>query len=447
MATSFSLRAQRYFVQEFPANRLGILRALFGAMMVVSCVRFIALGWIDEQYIKPVLHFPYLGFEWVTTLGSPGMEILFGVMLASAIGVMLGAWYRVSALLLFLTFTYIELIDKTYYLNHYYFVSITAFLFCLLPAHSSFSIDAKRNESLKKEFVPRWMLDVFRLQIAIVYIHAGLAKINYAWLIDAMPLRLWMPAQDTLPLVGWLMIIPWMPWVFSWMGMLFDVSVPFFLNNRRTRPFAYLAVLGFHITTGLMFQIGVFPLVMIALTTVFFLTDKKYIHIPEEHEHGVALLSTPTRWFRPYRFTLSILAVHFALQVLIPWRYLLYPGDLFWTEEGYRFGWRVMLMEKAGTAQFTVEDSRTHRKGIVANCDFLNEHQEKQMAMQPDMIVQYAHFLHDHYEKQGVADPIVRAEAWVTLNGKRSKLIVDPHRDLSQVQLDLGAADWILRYD
>ena len=44
------------------------------------------------------------------------------------------------------------------------------------------------------------------------------------------------------------------------------------------------------------------------------------------------------------------------MQILIPFRSLIYPGELFWTEEGYRFSWRVMLMEKAGYASFKIVD-------------------------------------------------------------------------------------------
>ena len=106
----------------------------FANLMVISCARFAWLGWIKEQYIDPVIHFPYAGFEWVVSLGNPGMYVLFGVMALAAAGVALGAWYRISSVMFFLSFTYVELIDKTYYLNHYYFVSIAAFLFCLVPA-------------------------------------------------------------------------------------------------------------------------------------------------------------------------------------------------------------------------------------------------------------------------------------------------------------------------
>ncbi len=68
------------------------------------------------------------------------------------------------------------------------------------------------------------------------------------------------------------------------------------------------------------------------------------------------------------------------IQLLFPWRYLLYPEELFWTEEGYRFSWRVMLMEKAGYAEFKVVDSKTGKRFYVDNSDFLSPFQEKQMA-------------------------------------------------------------------
>lgn len=411
---------------------LAILRIIFGSVMVISCARFAWLGWIKEQYIDPVVHFPYAGFEWVVSLGDPGMYVLFGVMALAAAGVALGAWYRVSSVVFFLSFTYVELIDKTYYLNHYYFVSIAAFLFCLVPAHRMYSIDVMRRPNLRANAMPRWILDIFKLQIAIVYLFAGIAKINHAWLVDAMPLRIWLPAHGDLPLIGPLMTLWWMPWVFSWAGMLFDCSVPFLLWNRRTRPYAYAAVIVFHVITGMMFQIGVFPLVMIAMTLVFFEPGARITH--EEHQPPVSLA-------RPFQL---VLAVHFVLQMILPLRFLFYPGELAWTEDGYRFSWRVMLMEKSGSATFTVWDGVTGRGGIVDNSEFLNAHQEKQMAMQPDMVAQYAAFLRKEYEQRGVASPRVTADVWVTLNGAPARRMVDPRRDLSSVTIGFAPSSWVV---
>ena len=144
------------------------------------------------------------------------------------------------------------------------------------------------------------------------------------------------------------------------------------------------------------------------------------------------------------RWVKGAILVFVAFQILFPWRYLLYPGNLFWTEEGYRFGWRVMLMEKAGTATFFVKDSKTGREGEVVNSEFLNAHQEKQMAFQPDMILQFAHFLKKHYEKKGVYDPKVRVETYVTLNTRPSKLLIDPAIDLTKQQDTWAHKTWIL---
>jgi hypothetical protein len=45
----------------------------------------------------------------------------------------------------------------------------------------------------------------------------------------------------------------------------------------------------------------------------------------------------------------------YCVSIIVPLRYLCYPNELFWTEEGFRFSWRVMLMEKAGYATFKVK--------------------------------------------------------------------------------------------
>ena len=424
-------------------------RLVFGAVMLFSTLRFWYLGWIEEHFVDTQFTFKFYGFEWVQLLPPAGMYALHVLMVLGALGVMLGLFYRLAAAIFFATFTYVWLIDLTYYLNHYYFVSIIAFLLILVPAHRRFSLDCWRRPGLRRLEVPRWVVDVFKWQIAIVYIFAGLAKINSDWLLAALPLKIWVPANDRLPLIGGLFDWFWTPWLFSWLGMLYDTTIVFWLSWARTRLLAYFSVVVFHSLTGLMFQIGVFPLVMIGATWIFFsenfherllrFFEKKWT---DTRPRPAVVKARPTpSWL------IGLLALHLSVQVLFPWRYLLYPGNLFWTEEGYRFSWRVMLMEKAGTASFLVRDSRTGREGRVFNSDFLCAHQEKQMAMQPDMILQYAHFLKKHYAAQGVYEPEVRAEVYVTLNARPSQLLIDPNLDLTKVQDGWEAKRWILPFE
>ncbi len=417
-------------------------------MMLFSTLRFMYLGWVDDHFIQSKIQFKYYGFEWVQYPGTFGIYALHILLLISTLGILLGAWYRGSALLFFCCFTYIELIDLTYYLNHYYFVSLVGCLLIFVPANRRFSVDVFRNPEIASLHTPRWTILIFQFQLAIVYTYAGLAKINDTWLVEALPLRIWLPANDTLPLIGPLLALKWMPWVFSWAGMLYDCSIVFWLAWARTRAWAYASVVFFHVLTGMMFQIGVFPLVMMAATWIYFSSafHDKILTMAERY------LPKPQRTFVPEKtnesaysgLKMSILALFFAFQLLFPWRYLCYPGNLFWTEQGYRFSWRVMLMEKAGTATFYVKDSQTGREGVVNNGDFLCAHQEKQMAMQPDLILQYAHFLKKHYEKIGVHNPSVRVESYVTLNAQPSRLFIDPGLDLTQIRDGWSHKTWIL---
>jgi hypothetical protein len=129
----------------------------------------------------------------------------------------------------------------------------------------------------------------------------------------------------------------------------------------------------------------------------------------------------------------------------MPFRYVLYPGELFWTEEGYRFSWRVMLIEKAGYAQFTIRDAEG-KSLLVNNAQFLTPLQEKMMSTQPDMMLQYAHILRDHYAAEGFRTPEVYVDSYVALNGRLGKPLVNSLTDLSQEKESFSHKPWILPF-
>jgi hypothetical protein len=152
---------------------------------------------------------------------------------------------------------------------------------------------------------------------------------------------------------------------------------------------------------------------------------------------------------RPFvrTFFIALLSLHFVIQVVLPFRFLLYPGKLFWTEQGYRFSWRVMLMEKAGKAFFYVRDAATGRSGEAMMNNDLTPNQEKMMATQPDMILQYAQHLEEKYKAQGMTDPEIRVEAYVTLNGSGSRLFIDKEVDLTKEKEGFAHKSWVLPFE
>jgi hypothetical protein len=437
-----------------------MFRVLFGFMMCVSIARFYLNGWIDDLYVMPKFYFTYLGFEWVKPLGEAGMYFIFALIFISSLFIMLGFLYRVSALLFFLSFTYVELIDKTNYLNHYYFISIVGFLLVFLPAHRYFSVDSKLFPSIKVTHVPRWTIDSIKLQLGIVYFFAGVAKLNYDWLFEAMPLKLWLPARaGDMPVVGFLMDEVWMAYLFSWFGCIYDLLIPFFLLSKKYRPYAYFLVIVFHVLTWSLFHIGMFPFIMIISTLIFFDTEFHQKIIDKFLSIGITKNEKrKTKVLHPSfvsKLILPLFIIHFTFQLILPFRYLLYPEKLFWTEEGFRFSWRVMLMEKGGVAIFKVGDSSFSGEIEIMNSDYLTPIQEKMMSTQPDMILQFAHHLRNDYKGKTIEvhgkkftfnDPIVKVESYVTLNGSGTRPFINPDVNLAKLDYNLQHRDWILPY-
>src|SRR6201991_3255971 len=206
-----------------PIDPLAVLRIAFGAILFISTLRFRLKGWVDEFYVQPGVHFPFYGFEWLHPLPPAGMHLVFGVMLAAALFITIGLFYRTATILFLLCFTYVELLDKTYYLNHYYFVSVFTFLLLFVPANRSLSLDVRRKPTLELTHVPAWTILIFQAQLILVYFFAGISKLTADWLLQAMPLRIWLPGNTDAPLIGPLLDKTWVAYAFSWFGAIFDL--------------------------------------------------------------------------------------------------------------------------------------------------------------------------------------------------------------------------------
>ncbi|MEQ8882127.1 MAG: HTTM domain-containing protein, partial [Cyclobacteriaceae bacterium] len=142
MGNRWNKIAQHSIYRKVPIFPLVTFRILFGLLLSYSTIRFWAKGWIYSQYIEPKFFFPFI--EGIQPLPGMGMYMVFSLMILASIFIVLGFYYRVSTISFFLLFTYVELLDKTNYLNHYYFVSLCTFLMIWLPANRYFSVDVWR---------------------------------------------------------------------------------------------------------------------------------------------------------------------------------------------------------------------------------------------------------------------------------------------------------------
>jgi hypothetical protein len=428
---------------------LAAFRVAFGAIVVASALRFLAngMGWIDALFVRPKVHFTYWGFHWLPSPSSAAVHALFAALAVLGLLVSVGLFYRPAVVLLGLVFTYLQLVDVTTYLNHYYLVSLLAGLMAFIPAHRAFSLDARRRPTLRAETAPAWCTWLLRAQIAIVYVNAGLAKATADWLLHAQPLNIWLSAHADAPVVGPLLALPAVAYVAAWTGFLFDTTIVLFLSWRRARPFAYAAVLAFHLGTHLLFPaIGMFPVIMVVGALVFFEPSwprdlLARLRRAPRADVAAGPVAAAGRWRGAF---VGAAALFLAAQIAVPLRSHLYGGSVSWHEQGMRFSWRVMSRAKNGVVTFVVREPSSGREWRVAPSRYLTMVQEREMSVQPDLILQLAHRIAADFAANGQPGVEVRVQALASLNGRLPAPLVDPTVDLAREPDGFAPKRWIL---
>ena len=423
------------------------MRTALGALICTGAIRFWARGWVEELLVNRGIRLTYYGFGWVPHPGELGCQLLLLVTALAGASMCIGWGGRWCIALAFVSFTWLELVEASTYLNHYYFVSALLLLLCFLPRLPR--VDrAWAGAREPDDEVPCGALWAVRVQVAAVYVYAGIAKLNSDWLLEAEPLRTWLMVRSELPLVGPLLGREATAHAFSFFGAVYDLTIVGWLSWRKSRPYAWFAVVVFHVMTAMLFRIGLFPWIMIALSTVFFEPDwpRRLLGRLRRWLGGPA--SAPVRdatagsasWSN-WRF--GVVLALLTSQLLLPLRQWMYPGNRLWHEQGFRFSWNVMLMEKVGHMEFRVRDAAGERAYTTDAEMLLTPLQRKMASTQPDLLLQVAHEVGRRARARGIIAPQVYADVWVALNGRRRQRFVDPSVDLMQVKDGFGPRTWL----
>ena len=450
---NLSRRISAALFEPVDISFLVFFRIIFGGILLWESYRYFTHGWIRRYYIEPVVNFGYYGFSWVKPWPEPGMYIHFFVLGLAAVCVMAGCLYRIAAPVLFLTFTYSFLLDQTRYLNHFYLVCLISFLMCFLPANRTFSIDALLRPRIHSEVVPAWTLWLLRAQIGIPYFYGGIAKLNSDWLHGGEPMRSWLRPLTRVSGGSAIFTSDWLVYSFVIAGLLLDLLVVPLLLWRRTRPFALAAAILFNLMNAVIFDIGIFPWLMLGSLLIFFppdlvrrfarafLSPGEQVSVPPQ---TIAETSSYPPSFASQKLVVRLLVAYFAFQLVFPLRHYLYPGDVNWTEEGHNFAWHMKLRTKSGEAIFTVTHPESGQTWTVKPEDYLKPHQLTNAITKPDLLVLFGHYLAEEKKREGYENVEVRAHVMVSLNGRNPQLLIDPNVDLAKEEVSLLPARWIV---
>jgi vitamin K-dependent gamma-carboxylase len=425
---------------------LVVFRIIFGLLLFYHCVAFIYKGDVYLNFIQPPFTFSYIGFEFLQPLPGNGMYFYFGLMALLALLIMLGAWYRLAMFGFTFLWAVVYLMQKSNYNNHYYLMLLLCLLMCFMPANRYCSVDVKRKPAIKANTCYRYIPFLMVAQMGIIYFYAAISKLNADWLSGKF-IALQFARLTTRRLVGPVYANEYFQLLIVYGGFLFDLSVIPLLLYKKTRTYAFILFCGFHLFNAYSFNIGIFPWLSIAMGIFFFTPDKirqrffkrKPVSVINEMNH---FLFTPGK-----KAIACIIGFYLLLQIILPLRPAFYTGNVFWTEEGYRMSWKMMLRTKSGEIYFKVADPQSGKIWYDHPLEKSDPSHVRCMAIAPDIIWQYAQRLKKEYAGKGYPMAQVFAIDSVSLNNNPRQLFIDTTVNLASVKWQhFSHSTWIMPY-
>lgn len=340
----------RILFKQIDNSALIVFRVFFGLLIVFESFGAILTGWVKRVLVEPEFTFSFISFDWIQPLPGIGMYIYFAIMGIFGFGIMLGYKYRFSIVGFTVMWTFVYLMQKSSYNNHYYLLVFLSLFMAIMPANRYYSIDAKQNPSIIKYSMPQWCSLLFVVQMGIVYTYASVAKWYPDW-IDTTAVELFMKGKKNYVLIGDFLQTKWLHYVLAYSGILFDLLVVPLLLYKPTRKLAFVASVFFHLFNSIVFQIGIFPYMSLALC-MFFFEPKTIRNIflkqkPLYNKQDIIIPNTS-------RLGITVFVIYFVIHILLPLRHWVIKDDVLWTEEGHRLSWRMMLRVKSGYANYKV---------------------------------------------------------------------------------------------
>ena len=421
---------------------LAVLRIILGVTFWFWAQNFLKEDRWEIFFTDPLMLFKYNGFEWVTRWPGDGMWLHFQVTSVAAICCAVGLCTRLSTLTLSLSMAYAILVERQIYNNHDYLLATTAALMTLLPAGKQLSVDYVLNTRLlgrtPLQSIPTWQWCLVRFQLGMPYVFGAIAKLDADWRAG-QPAGLFVDSRVDTPVLGPLFAMDHAAFTMAWGGLLFDALVVPALLYKPTRLAAVVAAIVFHLTNATIFHIGVFPWFMLATLYVFFPANfLPWLFRRAEPQDGSA-----RDWFSESRPIRWLIATYVVIQLLLPIRPWVLPGNPAWNERGQRFSWRMMLRHKECLLWFKVEIEDDFL--FVPARYAMSPNQVLRAPRDPEMVRQAAVRIGEDVTAKIQTPCRVYALALVSLNGRPPKLLVDPDADLTRARPGWFSDPWVFQ--
>jgi vitamin K-dependent gamma-carboxylase len=425
---------------------LVVLRIAAGLAIAALAATMLADAGDLRGYLSAERHVPYCGFDWLPALAPGPLRLVAAALVALGLAMAAGYRYRVSAPLTAATAAYLFFLDSGFYQSTTYLAVLLLTLLACSPAGDAFSLDARARPRAPHDprdaRAPhdtrdtRAIRSLFQFQVGVVYFFSGLAKLNADWLsgrtlVTMHDYALARSLGDGTARHAILIAA-------SWIGMAFDLGIVFFLLWRRTRRLAFAALLAFHLHNALTMRLGAVPWLVLVASTVY---------LPPDWPRRLARLlgrpyAPPTlRVTSPRKLSRASRALMFTwvvVQLLLPLRRWITPGDPYFTETGFYFTWALRSRAKTSVASLRIVDRNTGAARLQPIEVGLAPVAARRAAGDPHAIWWQAR------EEARGRDVSVYALAVVNVNGGPHAYLIDPSVDLAAERFPLATVPpWV----
>jgi len=414
--------------EPVPAISIALFRVTFATILLIQTYYFLTTNFIQHNIINPLILFPFI--NELEPMSKSNLMLLGYLMLISNLGMLYNKIARLATFIFFLCFTYFWLLDKGYFNNHYYFISILCLLLALVEKKGSFSHNIH---------VPRISLFSLQVMVFMLYFIAGINKINPYWLFDLQPMKhiLELKAEITgNPVFKKNTIII----LASYSGLFFDLLIGFLLFCKRTRIFGFILALIFHLTNHFLFrdlgEIGVFPFLM--LTTLILFINPSTLTKLFRLETKNRVLFNNSQILKNFVFCFLI------IQLALPFRHIFFKGHVDYNGVGQRFSWRMKIMYKESDINYFITNKMTGKKYNVNIKPMLTNKQYNNLHYFPDLIVPLAKKIKlEANEKFNIQNAKITCEYKTKFMGGEEQLLFSPTLDLSKIDKNITANKWL----
>lgn len=428
--------------------------------MTYQILKYYKIDYTFGAMAGPEVLFPYYYLQFMTPLPLPVLNIIQALLLISAICIALGLFYRYAISFFCIGFTYFSFIDKTLYNNHLYLIALLAFVMIFMEADRKYSVRWFSKEKAADDQLPAWNQYMLMFLISLPYFFGGIAKLHYNWLgtdlteiiVRSANLNNLQSTFSEAFLIN----------LFTYGGLVYDLSVVFLLLFRKTRFLGVIAVLIFNLTNNsiLFGDIGLFPMFMIFSTVLFFDAERvgrfmedvfgkrKQATAPvksksgkKNHKKAVqreapeTIAAPPSVTGKSHSLATGLILLFVVAQLVLPFRYMLFNDNPEWYSAGSRFAWRMKMQHKKPTeAKMYIKDRQSGQINDIDYLSFLTTNQQDHLFDDPYQFIHLAKYLSKQVEaRTALVDPIITAEIKVEFNGLPAQDMIDSSIDLTRL--------------